>query len=494
MSADVGLPDTLLKATIANMQQVEAVIGAKGNPAILATFRPPPSFGVFLLIFAVLVVILYAISQLANYTEIRRNWTHYRCDPAVMPFAKFYGHDLEETIGFCMGKVVQEHASEVITPIYDGIQEVSGVVDGVFSKVEAVSGGIGSLLKGFEAFMINFVNSLRLVGTRVRMSFIRVADIFSRVHGIFIAFVYAGLSALTFGGNLICNPLVTFIGTIAGVDICCFVPETPIIMADGTTKPICNVILGDQLAHGAEVCSLYLFDGHSVDMYELNGIRVSGNHYLANGRRVDEHPAAVRSPSVSRLWCLGTSTNHIPVRGADGSMVTLADYEESSDPIVIAAAQRAADRALNGFASQRVIDDFSLGLDPTLRIHLANGTWKQAEAVEIGDRLSNRARVIGVVREECDLVCLTPGGHYVSAAQLVWHSGLWIRAANLWPLHYRSQILCQFVLDCNEGFTVGGDNETFLVRDYRETDAAAVQAPYNAAMRCKFTDPVNLTA
>ena len=357
MSADVGLPDTLLKATIANMQQVEAVVGARGDPSVLAAFRPPPSFGVFLLVLAVLVVILYAISQLANYTEIRRNWTHYRCDPAIMPFAKAYGHDLEETIGFCMGKVVQEHAAEVINPIYDGIQEVSGVVEGVFSKVEAVSGGIGSLLKGFEAFMINFANSLRLVGTRVRMSFVRVADIFRRIHGIFIAFVYAGLSALTFGGNLVCNPLVTFIGTIAGVDICCFVPETPIVMADGSTKAIRDVALGDELAGGAEVCSLYLFDGHDVDMYELNGIRVSGNHYLDDGRRVDEHPEARRCGQVPRLWCLGTSTNCIPVKGADGSTIVLADYEESSDPTVVAAAQRAADRALNGFAAQRVKDD-----------------------------------------------------------------------------------------------------------------------------------------
>ena len=105
--------------------------------------------------------------------------------------------------------------------------------------------------------------------------------------------------------------------------------------------------------------------------------------------------------------------------------------------------------------------------------------------MELGDLLSNGARVIGVVREECDLVCLTPGGYYVSAAQLVWHSGLWIRAANVWPLHYRPQTLCQFVLDVNEGFTVGGDGDHFLVRDYRETDAAVVQAPYDAAMRSK---------
>lgn len=475
----IGLPDALLKSTMEDLQKVESFIGTQG----LTVFRPPPSVGVFVLILAVLVVILYAISQLANYTEIRRNWSHYRCDPAIMPFAKVYGHNLEETIGFCMGKVVQEHAAEVINPIYDGIQEVSGVVDGVFSKVEAVGGGISGLLKGFETFMINFANSLRLVGTRVRMSFVRVADIFRRIHGIFIAFVYAGLSALTFGGNLICNPLVTFIGTIAGVDICCFVPETLVVMADGSAKPICDVVLGDTLADGAEVGSLYLFDGHGVDMYELNGIRVSGNHYLASGCRVDEHTEAISCASVPRLWCLGTSTNRISVKGADGSTVVLADYEESSDPTIVAAAQRAADKALNGFAGQRVIDDYSLGLDPTLCLHMIAGTWSPASVVEIGDRLSNGARVIGVVREECELVCLSPGGHYVSAAQLIWHSGLWIRAANIWPIHYRPQTLCQFILDNNKGFAVGSDSETILVRDYRETDAATVQAPYDAAMR-----------
>ena len=43
------------------------------------------------------------------------------------------------------------------------------------------------------------------------------------------------------------------------------------------------------------------------------GVKVTGSHLLADGRRVEEVPEATRIESVEHLACLDTSTHTIPI-------------------------------------------------------------------------------------------------------------------------------------------------------------------------------------
>jgi len=461
------------------MKKIGAFIGSNGDPAVMNSFKDPPSTFVLILISSALIVIMYIIAAISNYYEIQKNWSTYRCRPEVTPFAKFYGYDLNETMNFCIAESVKAHAPGVIDPIYQGVNAITGTVDGVYKQVVGIGAGIGSLLKGFNDFVLNFINSFRLLGTRVRMSVIRLKDIFGRIYGTFIAFAYAGISAITFGENLVCNPLVVFLGTISGVDVCCFAPETRIRMADGSAKQISAIVIGDRLAAGATVCSTYRFDGSQTAMVRINGVHVSTNHYL-QGRKTDKHPDAVPAEQLSRLWCLGTSNNLIPIITTMGD-VNYADYEESSDPAVISEAQRIAERALNAIQGPTV-PDYSLGLDPTLLVLMKHGVWKPLQHINIGDVLVNGSHVTGVIEEVCPQQCRTPGGHYVSAAQLVHHEGRWVRAANIWPTLELNSILYHLMTSLGDSITVGGDGEVFNVRDYAEIPSMDIQAPYDKKM------------
>jgi len=480
------LTDDLEKEALLAMKKIGAFIGSNGDPAVMDSYKEPPSVFLLFLITAGLCLAAYILSELSNYFEIKRGWTHYRCMPSIAPFAKFYGHDLAETMNFCVGQSVREHAPGVIDPIYKGINIVTGVVDGVYDKVVSIEGGVAGLLKGFESFVVNFVNSFRLLGVRVRMSFVRIKDIFARIYGIFIAFAYAAISAITFGENLICNPLVVFLGTITGVDICCFAPETPIRMADGSTRPISAIRIGDHLANGSTVCSTYLFDGSTTRMVRIHGVHVSANHYLQEQEhgamiQAGEHPDAEDAPRLVHLWCLSTTNNRIPIVTKMDHTVVYADYEESSDAAVIAEAQRVAEAELNKGLVGPTVTDYSLGLDPTLSVFMKNGTWKPLMAVAIHDELMGGGRVIGIVQELCESICVSPGGHHVSAAQLVQDGDRWIRAAHIWPPLSLPlpHILCHLMVNNNMHFTVGGDGETFNVRDYAEITSMSMQTPYD---------------
>ena len=481
------IPQPLLQELVRNLAEANAAVTSHNNPAVLQSFVRPPSVMTLVMITLGLLLVSVIAAQISNYREIRANWSHYRCDPSIAPFASFYGYNLSENLNFCTAEAVREHAGGVITPIYQGIDKITGVVDGVYNQVESIAGGVGSLLKGLRDFITNFINSMGLIGTRIRMAFIRMKDIFARVYGLFIAFAYAAVSAITFGENLICNPLVVFLGTITGVDVCCFAPDTVIQMADGSTKPITQVRIGDCLAGGSVVESTYMFSGADTKMCRLSGVHVSANHYVLAGDQmiqVGDHPAATAAEQLPRLWCLGTSNHRIPV----SSTLIFADYEESSDPAVIAEAQRIAEmelnRGLNEIKYGSTVPDYGLGLDPSFRVNLANGSWVPITQIHIDDELMGGGIVKGVIRELCESQVATPGGHWISAAQLILYEGKWRRAANIWPrsVKERETILCHLMVTANASITVKAEDEVFLVRDYAEVTSLAVQAPYDRAL------------
>jgi len=478
------IPQPLLQELVRNLAEANAAVTSHNNPAVLQSFVRPPSVITLVLITIGLLLVSMIAAQISNYREIRANWSHYRCDPSIAPFAEFYGYNLSENLNFCTSEAVREHAGGVITPIYTGIDKITGVVDGVYNQVESIASGVGSLLKGLRDFITNFINSMGLIGTRIRMAFIRMKDIFARVYGLFIAFAYAAVSAITFGENLVCNPLVVFLGTITGVDVCCFAPDTAIVMADGSTKPITHVRIGDHLRDGAVVESTYMFSGSDTKMCRISGVHVSANHYiLAGGRmiQVGDHPAATTAEQLPRLWCLGTSTHRIPV----SPTLIFADYEESSDPAVIAEAQRIAEMELNqGLDAGPTVPDYGLGLDPSFSVNLANGTWRPITQIHIDDELMGGGIVKGVIQELCETQVKTPGGHWVSAAQLILYEGKWQRAANIWPLNVkeRETIMYHLMVTANASITVKAEDEVFLVRDYAEVTSLAVQTPYDRAL------------
>jgi hypothetical protein len=490
------LPDDLEQEALLAMKKIGAFQGSNGDPAVMDSYKEPPSYFLLLLISAGLGLAAYIISEISNYYEIKRHWTHYRCMPSIAPFAKFYGYDLTETLNFCTSQAVKAHAPGVIDPIYKGINVVTGIVDGVYDKVVSIEGGVAGLLSGFEAFVVNFVNSFRLLGVRVRMSFVRMKDIFARVFGVFIAFAYSAISAITFGENLVCNPLVTFIGSIAGADLCCFSPETLVRMSDGSAKPIVAVRIGDALAGGSTVTSTYLFDGTHTTMVKIQGIHVSANHYIegSDGRmiQVGNHSAAIPAQSLPRILCLSTSNNLLPIVTDMNTTLTFADYEESSDPRVIAEAQRIAEEQLNNGPCGPTVGDYSLGLDPTFQVFMSNGAWKPLSSVQIGDTLMGGTSVLGLVHELCESQCKTPGGHYVSAAQLVFYNGAWLRAAHVWPsVTNKRDTLIHLMVSNNGSLTVGGDGEQWLMRDYAEVSSMDIQRPYDVKLTTKQSAKVH---
>ena len=69
------------------VDKVRAAIYSNNNPAVIASYIQPPSTITMVMISIGLLVVAIVGAQISNYREIRRNWSHYRCEPSIAPFA-----------------------------------------------------------------------------------------------------------------------------------------------------------------------------------------------------------------------------------------------------------------------------------------------------------------------------------------------------------------------------------------------------------------------
>ncbi len=104
-------------------------------------------------------------------------------------------------------------------------------------------------------------------------------------------------------------------------------------MADGTIRYIQDVDVGDDIRTGGTVTAVLRLDATNVAMYNIKGVKMSGDHAIKHGDvfvRADNHPDAIPSSEVNELFNLNTEHHRIVVMSNMGPIVC-ADYEETDD-------------------------------------------------------------------------------------------------------------------------------------------------------------------
>ena len=102
----------------------------------------------------------------------------------------------------------------------------------------------------------------------------------------------------------------------------CFDPSTPIQMADGSTKQIKNIQLGDD-TKGGEVTGVFQFKA-SDEMHNYKGVTVAGSHYVKENNEfimVEDSPLAVKIDKIPVVYSLDTSDRRIFIND-----IEFADY------------------------------------------------------------------------------------------------------------------------------------------------------------------------
>ena len=110
--------------------------------------------------------------------------------------------------------------------------------------------------------------------------------------------------------------------TDANAGTYCFDPKTPIQMADGSTKEIKNIQLGDD-TKGGEVTGVFQFKA-SDEIHDYKGVTVAGSHFVKEDGRfimVKDSPLSVKIDKIPVVYSLDTSGRRIFIKD-----IEFADY------------------------------------------------------------------------------------------------------------------------------------------------------------------------
>ena len=111
-------------------------------------------------------------------------------------------------------------------------------------------------------------------------------------------------------------------GSDTGAPGYCFDPKTLIQMADGSTKEIKNIQLGDQ-TKGGEVTGVFQFKA-SDEIYDYKGVTVAGSHFVKEDGKfimVKDSPLAIKIDKIPVVYSLDTTGRRIFIND-----IEFADY------------------------------------------------------------------------------------------------------------------------------------------------------------------------
>jgi hypothetical protein len=195
----------------------------------------------------------------------------------------------------------------------------------------------------------------------------------------------------------------------SGIPKLCFDKNTLFTMNDGQSKKIIDIQVGDMLENNVMITAKFKIDASSQRMFILNNVIVSESHiikYMDQWIPVRDHPLAkelvkdltkVQDPFI---YCLNTSTKEIAING-----LILTDWDEIYDDtltaIIHSVPQNLFTRELK-VQKENIHRYLDVGFEADTAVYLFNGSKKHIKDVCIGDKMSTKGIVYGIVEIEND--------------------------------------------------------------------------------------------
>ena len=189
----------------------------------------------------------------------------------------------------------------------------------------------------------------------------------------------------------------------------CFDKHTSLKMYNGTTKEIQLIEPGELLENGIMVTAKFKVDSSNLKMYNSKGVIVSETHIVKYNNewiQITQHPDAVALTNLYTepfLYCLNTSNKEITINDVvftdwdeiyGEELDNVSNYINTLNDVY----QAEPINNTNKFANfHRYLDT---GFEKDTIVYLFDNTKKQICDIKIGDKLSTKGIVYGIVEIE----------------------------------------------------------------------------------------------
>jgi hypothetical protein len=419
---------------------------------------------IFFMLLTFIVFIIYSyFSIMSDIQPIKDDWINQRCNPKVLPFAGFINRPdgvsisdyTQENFTYCVQDVLKSVTGQALAPInfvtntlqttFNGYnQEINGVrgmINNVRQSIKHVSAEImgrilnmlipllqitigfkdvlaktqGTLTGGLFTALGTYMTLQSALGAIVQLIVYILFGMLASIIAFWaVPFTWGAASALSITFLSIAVPLaviVVFMTQVmhiktAGVPkLKCFDKNTQIHLENGTFKSISDLVLGERLFNGSYVTALVKLDSSEMDMYELDGIIVSGCHKVKNSLdkygcwiSVRNHPLARRIGFYNEpyIYCINTSNKEIHINNlvySDWDEI----YNERLEQIVEKLGSVSQSEKRNLFFREDIHRYLDGGFSEDTVFRLENGEEKKIKDICVGDVLEKNNKIYGIV-------------------------------------------------------------------------------------------------
>jgi len=298
---------------------------------IIAVYFSMKGRDIFLTLMIIIVfVLLYLFIALSiGKKNVENNWPIHRCNPAIMPFASLFGHDVGENFTHCIQSMQTKYSDYLNLPLHYNMHVMSSNASNSMQAIQSARGFISNL-RGFITDIIQnvfgvFLNML----IEFQRGIVVIKDIMGKLVGILTSLIYTLDGSVKTMESTWNGPPGHAVRALSGV---CFHPDTKVKLIDNTVLNMKDVPLNAILKNGATVRAVLTISNQTKNgdikekLYMLpngedndNQILVTGSHLVYLPKQdtfvpidsIDE--ATISSIETPTLSCLITSDHTIPL-------------------------------------------------------------------------------------------------------------------------------------------------------------------------------------
>jgi hypothetical protein len=151
--------------------------------------------------FTILIIVVFLGLYLSNILAIgmkrvKDNWPLYRCSPAVMPFAKLFGHDVQDNFMQCIQTTQSSYMDYLMMPLNHVISLVGSVATKIVKDTENIRGFIGGLRDKIMSVFKNVFGIFNNIIIGFQRIIIAMRDLVNKLAGIFATLMFVMSSAM----------------------------------------------------------------------------------------------------------------------------------------------------------------------------------------------------------------------------------------------------------------------------------------------------------
>jgi hypothetical protein len=434
----------------------------------------------FILITSFFIASLWGLSKLLDTQTIKSNWKKYRCRPDVMLMARYYGHDPEENLQFCLQNGFDKRAKNLIAPFYTYLAQFIAILVSLSESINSIRMTFATIVGSAKSIFESFFQRIQTFFYTIQLSSIRLKFLMSRVFSTMLSIIFMGLSGIKATTNFGNTFLFKFLDTF------CFDPDTLVEIETKGLIPVKDVQIGDIFAKTKDrVTSTFQFfaDGQPMMRFPCN-ILVSTNHYVkynSNWIRSEDHPDAIHDADwnggVERpLICFNTESHSFPV----GNYI-FRDYDEIPDADL--PTMNSVLTQLNSKETTTSSANYDTCCSGSTMIKTRDGSFTPASSIGLGQTLSFGS-VVGIVKKVVTSKCVINSEEFTDGT-CIWNSSTnsWSRAADLVsPIPIAPTVFYSFVISPSACLETQSGN---VFRDYVEIHSPDTEEVYAALLTQK---------